>query len=44
MKWWVPLIACVWGLIFKARNSKMGLNLRGVSRFFEGGSIDSALG
>ena len=44
MKWWVPLIACVWGLIFKARNSKVGLTLRGASRSFEDGFINNVLG
>ena len=27
MKWWAPLLVCAWGLLTKARNSKMGLDL-----------------
>ena len=44
MKWWVSLLACAWGLLFKAMNSKVGLRLRGASRSFEGGFTNSALG
>ena len=44
MKWWAPLLACAWGLVSKARNSKVGLTLRGASRSLEGGFIDNALG
>ena len=43
MKWWAPLLACAWDLLSKARNSKVGLRLRGASRSFEGGFTNSTL-
>ena len=44
MKWWVSLLVCAWGLVFKVRNSKVGLNLRDDFRCFEGGFINNTFG
>ena len=44
MKWWASLLACAWGLVSKARSSKVGLSLRGASKSFEGGFTNNALG
>ena len=42
MMWLASLLVCAWGFLFEAGNSKVGLRLRGVFRFFENGFISIA--